>query len=67
MAPLYYLVRRGARAASIATLTCGVSLIFLAVTLIISVLVAVAVWRRTRPLANRYSQVAPKRYRRGSS
>jgi len=49
MAPLNYLVSFGDRAASIATLTWGVLLISIAVTVIISVLVAIAVWRR-KPL-----------------
>lgn len=49
MAPLNYLVSYGARAASIATLTWGVLLISIAVMVIISVLVAAAVWRR-KPL-----------------
>jgi hypothetical protein len=50
MAPLNYLVSCGDRAASIATLTWGVLLISIAVTVIISILVAIAVWRR-KPLA----------------
>jgi hypothetical protein len=49
IAPLNYLVRNGARAASIATLTSGVLLIAIAVAVIISILVAIAVWRR-KPL-----------------
>jgi cytochrome c oxidase subunit II len=50
MAPLSYLVSFGARAASIATLTWGVLLISIAVTVIVSVLLAIAIWHR-KPLA----------------
>jgi cytochrome c oxidase subunit 2 len=52
MAPLNYLVSYGERAASIATLTWGVLLISIAVTVIISALVAAAVWRREPLIAS---------------
>jgi len=50
MAPLNYLVSHGERAASIATLTWGVLLVSVAVTLIVTALVVAAIWRR-KPLA----------------
>jgi hypothetical protein len=60
MAPLSYLVSFGARAASIATLTWGVLLISIAVTVIVSVLLAIAIWHR-KPLAGDTWRSAPRK------